>query len=80
MLSLYIHLMVVNDDNERAPVRLNLGSNQGGQCFVSLSLVGWLWFPSIGFPRCPQYCGYVAPLRLLSPFDRIRKTKAMSAP
>ncbi len=28
MLSLYVHLMVVNDDNEHAPVRLNLGSNQ----------------------------------------------------
>jgi hypothetical protein len=47
MLSLYIHLMVVNDNNEHAPVRLNLGSNQGGQCVVSLGLVGWLWFPSM---------------------------------
>jgi hypothetical protein len=28
MLSLYVHLVVVNDHNERAPVRLNLGSNQ----------------------------------------------------
>jgi hypothetical protein len=28
MLSLYVRLVVVNDDNERAPVMLNLGSNQ----------------------------------------------------
>jgi hypothetical protein len=54
MLSLYIHLVVVNDDNERAPVRLNLGSNQGGQCFVSLGLVGQLWFPSVGFQGVPD--------------------------
>ena len=26
-LSFYVCLVVVNDDNERAPVRLNLGSN-----------------------------------------------------
>jgi hypothetical protein len=28
MLSLYVHLVVVNDNNERAPVRLNHGSNR----------------------------------------------------
>ena len=28
MLSLYVHLVVVNDDNQCAPVKLNLGSNQ----------------------------------------------------
>ncbi len=28
MLSLYVHLVVVNDNNKRAPVRLNLGSNR----------------------------------------------------
>jgi hypothetical protein len=28
MLSLYVHLVVVNNDNEHALVRLNLGSNQ----------------------------------------------------
>jgi hypothetical protein len=51
----------------------------GGECFVSTSLVGWLRFPSVGFQDV-CYSVDVAPLQLLLPFGRIGKTKAMSAP
>ncbi len=48
---------------------------------LCISWPGWpVAVPIRGVPRCLRYCGYVAPLWLLSPFGQIRKTKAMSAP
>ncbi len=68
------HLVSVGTSYEQYPP-------DGWLPMLCISGPGWpVAVPIRGVPRCLQYCGYVALLRLLSPFGGIRKTKAMSAP